>query len=67
MPGFPTRTHTELKHEPGYLSVIPLYVSVTSLIPYIDDATTYANLIFCPDGFYISFDDENECFNMRLI
>lgn len=52
--------------ETGYVSVIP-YVYVESLIPFIDDAPTYANLIFCASGHGIAFDDVLECFNMRKI
>jgi hypothetical protein len=54
-----------LANEISYQSVIPLYVYVESNIPFIDDAPTYANLIFAASGHYIAFDDVLECFNMR--
>ncbi len=43
-------------------SIFPFLISVSNFIPYIDDAPTYSNLVFCTTGHYIAFNDVEEQF-----
>jgi hypothetical protein len=54
-------------YEQSYLSVIPTGVIVSGFIPFLDDAITYLYLIYLESGYYISFNDSTECFNMVKI